>query len=346
MARRTGLKTVPLAQVESYLERARCGNFDEYVHLGDLRFVPSGQDLEDFHERLRLLARMKGKETGIQLREQSLTQCCRFLGMPPYFGEKLPAALAANLLNYLLTLRAEELVLLRLRPGPRPLLRAMLKANFARVNDQPIFAGLRQPLADSGMQTQDVLIEEDAFHLRLVKEEPFDVGHTGAPDLVRLGVDVLNSETGAHRLSVRIVLVREICSNGMTIGNNIYEGLSIRQDRMDADEARRAVACGIRQLLEDSGALIERYRALHGQRIQDPRAELSEFFAKNRLGSPRGRIAQRIVGEIEKATDLFGCTRFDFVQAITAVARSMEIDRRLQFEDAVGWLIAEVGCAA
>jgi len=142
------------------------------------------------------------------------------------------------------------------------------------------------------------------------------------------------------------VLVREICSNGMTIGNNIYEGLSIRQDRMDADEARRAVACGIRQLLEDSGALIERYRALHGQRIQDPRAELSEFFAKNRLGSPRGRIAQRIVGEIEKATDLFGCTRFDFVQAITAVARSMEIDRRLQFEDAVGWLIAELGCAA
>ena len=51
---------------------------------------------------------------------------------------------------------------------------------------------------------------------RLLHCDPFDVGD-GELDLIYPGLDVLNSEVGAGPLKIRLCLVRQVCTNGLTI---------------------------------------------------------------------------------------------------------------------------------
>lgn len=92
MARRYGLKEVPLSQVLRRLDLARRGNRDSYVHLGRLNVTPTTRSLGDFEGRLQLEVNGGATEDAcpplIAFRNRSIAQFCRFLGVPPYFAER------------------------------------------------------------------------------------------------------------------------------------------------------------------------------------------------------------------------------------------------------------------
>lgn len=325
-----------LATIRARIGEVRAHHRDEHVRLGELSFEPITTSFGPLHEVLALRRETTGEV--ITLGASSLPRACRFLRVPPPYVEKLPTALAANLLNYHLQARGDELALLRLDQQDDLRLRALLPASFVRIDDT-LLADLLATLegADT-LRAANCSVLEDHLHLRLVQDAPFAVDEPGR-DLVFPGIDVYNSEVGAGPLRVRLCLVRQVCTNGVTISERLDERLRLDPRRQDHDQVRNVLADALTRALAASRDLQGAYRQLTTVQVPAPVQALEAFMRRHHLGSPRGRAAELILAELLRTSDLFGASLFDFVQAVTAVAGTLATHQRLQFEDAVGALM-------
>ena len=327
-----------IAAILASVRAVHRGDHDAYVRLDAMSFAPLHENPGPLHENLGLRCEDVVSGGVIRLRAESLPRVCRYLDMPPSYAESLPASLAASLLNFHLQARGHELALMRLNHGDDLTLRALMSASRVRIDDAAIVEVMGALPGIDALRAAHVSVVEDHFHLRLVHTEPFDVGDR-REDLVYPGLDIYNSEVGTGPLRVRLCLVRQICTNGMTISERLDESLRIDPHRLDRDQVavvlRRAIGAG----LESSRRLQDHYRRTHKVRLTDPAGALDAFMRQHRLGSPRGRTGERILGELHRNRDLFGLSVFDFVQAVTSVSQTLDTGRRLEYEDAVGQLM-------
>lgn len=325
-----------LPALAASVRAVRGRNLDHHVRLGDLAFEPTTTRSGDLHQVLALRRETTGEE--IALTAASLPRACRFLRVPPHYAEKLPAALAANMLNFHLQARGDELALLRLTDRDGLHLRALLPASFVRIDDAMVvdlLAGLHG--ADTLRAAHGVVLE-DHLHLRLIHVAPFAVDGSGR-DLVYPGLDVYNSEVGSGPLRVRLCLVREVCTNGMTISELLDDRLRLDPRALDRDQVRAVLSRAFTGALDASRHLEGAYRRLREVQLPAPARALEAFLRRHRLGSPHGRTGELILAELLQTSDLFGASLFDFVQAVTAVAGKLGTEQRLMFEDAVGHLV-------
>lgn len=322
-----------LATVRARIGEVHAHHRDEHVRLGDLSFDPITTAFGPLHDVLALRRETTGDVIGLS--EASLPRACRFLRVPPPYLEKLPTALAANLLNYHLQARGDELALLRLDGRDDLRLRALLPASFVRIDDALLADLLATIEGADALRAANFSVLEDHLHLRLVQDVPFTVDGPGH-DLVFPGIDVYNSEVGAGPLRVRLCLVRQVCTNGVTISERLDERLRLDPRRQDHDHVRIILADALTNALAASRGLQGVYRELTTVRVPAPVQALEVFLRRHHLGSPRGRAAELILAELLRTSDLFGASLFDFVQAVTAVAGTLATHQRLQFEDAVG----------
>ncbi len=320
------------------IREVRGHDLDHHVRLGDLGFEPTTTRSGALHEVLALRRETTGEV--IAFTEASLPRACRFLRVPPHYAEKLPAALAANMLNFHLQARGDELALLRLTERDGLHLRALLPASFVRIDDAMVVDLLAGLHGTDTLRAAHGAVLEDHLHLRLLHDAPFAVDGPGR-DLVYPGLDIYNSEVGAGPLRVRMCLVREVCTNGMTISEHLDERLRLDNRALDRDQVRTVLANALTGALNASRQLETAYRRLHEVQLPAPVRALEVFLRRHRLGSPRGRTSELILTELLRTSDLFGASLFDFVQAVTSVAGTLGTDQRLMFEDAVGQLMVK-----
>jgi hypothetical protein len=330
----------PLADVLDHLERARRDNHDHHVNLRHLRFVVATELPGAVHDQLTLQCDAPGVPGPIHLREAAMPRLLRFLGVPSGFGQALPAAMVAANLNYLLRARADELVLLRLRRADdHTVLRAMLPASHVRVDDTALLGRLLRLPGARELRVAGAEIGEDRFHLRAIRPRSVNVGRDGQ-DPVHPGLDLYNSETGAGSLGIVQCLFRVVCANGILLRQGAGSARRWRHAHHDGDRLRSELAEALRRAAADTGRLADRYRQLHHEPLEEPAARLDAFMQRHRLGSVRGRTGERILTELNRTGDLFGSrSLFDFVQAVTAVARTLEVEKRRRFEAAAGELL-------
>jgi hypothetical protein len=327
-----------LPALRASIREVRSHDLDHHVRLGDLAFEPTTTRSGALHEVLTLRRETTGEM--IALTEESLPRACRFLRVPPHYAEKLPSALAANMLNFHLQARGDELGLLRLTERDGLHLRALLPASFVRIDDAMVANLLADLKGTDTLRAAHCAVLEDHLHLRLVHDTPFAVDPAGR-DLVYPGLDIYNSEVGAGPLRVRMCLVRQVCTNGMTIGEQLDERLRLDNRAIDHDQVRNVLAHALAGALDASRNLEPAYRRLHDVRVPAPTRALEVFLSRHRLGSPRGRTSELILAELLQTSDLFGASLFDFVQAVTAVAGTLGTAQRLAYEDAVGQLLVK-----
>lgn len=333
-----------LAEVLAHVERARRDNRDHYVHLRDLRFEVANAQPAPLHEQIALACSAAGAPARIRLREDGWPRVFRFLDLPGRFGDQLPASMTVNTLNYKLAARADEMALLRVRAQDgAAVLRGLLRPSHVRLDDQQILQQLLRLAGATELRPVNVAVREDLFHLRLIDGRQVDVGRGGERDPVHPGLDIYNSETGAGPLSVGRCLFRVVCANGLVFPERAGRTRRWRHAGSDAAVLRQQLAESLRGAIAEVRAITERYRSLHGVALAEPTAVLETFMRAYKLGSPRGRAGERILLELSRTGDLFGRSLFDFVQAVTAVARTLDVDKRLKFEAAAGRLVADGG---
>ncbi|MBM4319310.1 MAG: hypothetical protein FJ125_04950 [Deltaproteobacteria bacterium] len=348
MARRPGLKTMPLIQVRCRLEAERRDTWDLYLPLSRLR-LEVHDSLAPLAGRFRLRLDADEHRGPLQLSPTAAGQLAAIAGLPASVLEALPASLGLKTVRCMLAMAIEaaddcpRLLRLRGRPGSgkEPRLRAVLPQSFVRIDDRQILGTLAGLPGTETLQASNVQISEDLFALRLVRDDPLNLGSARQPDDVLPGIDVRASETGCHPLEVRNVLFRVVCGNGLTLITARQQALRARNTRLTHERFREAARHALQRLdgaARDGAARLQQARSRY---VQDPVQEVACIFWTHRLGNPQGRLGRWVADELRRGSNLFGVDRFQIVQAFTAVARDLDQAQRLRFEDAMGAYLVE-----
>jgi len=346
VARKVGLKTLDLSRVEDVLRDARSEQHDVYAPLSEIR--PGIRDpLAPLEDRFCVSIGASAGTKPVGLSPNALEQLCGLAGVPPNFLERVPTSLALKLLRSCLETTEHSdgrRFLLRLKTSGPPRLRAILPQSYVRFDDLDVFKELRAAAEGRDFKAVRVNITDDVLFLRLAKEDALNLGPRQQPDPALAGIDLITSETGAHKLELRHCLLRLVCENGLTTMASAGKAFRSRFSSIERELLQEA----FRKTLEDSirkgSEIAARLAQTRSSYIQDPRAELEAIFRKYKLGTTRGRIGRWVVQEVLRNLSMFGVAKFDLIQAFTAVARGLEHAARTRIEDAMGsYLVAGSG---
>jgi len=344
MARKNGLKMMPLNTVADRLKAERAACEDEYHYLMDPQI-----ELQNPHAEIqdRFQLRFGGTDgAAVAFSETSIGQFCRVVGLPAYVLERLPPSLGLNVLRCMSTIAHERKpvkYLFRLRPDRQRLrLRALLQGSYVRFDDELVMEHVLKNTKEMKLRVAHVNITDDLFSLRLLHRTPHNIGTSKARDEAHTGFDIRTSETGRYDLQVRQLLYRVICSNGMTELINDKSNRVRRTTSRGREDIARLLDQAMLGSHNRAQVMATRLGEMRSVYLQHPFDEVGRIFEDYRLGSPQGRTARRVREHLVPQVGLLGARQFDIVQAFTAVAQQLDHDWRPRLEDAMGAYVLQL----
>jgi hypothetical protein len=289
----------------------------------------------------------------------SFGQLCTLVGAPSSYLRTLPAALAGiNLQHGLLTHRGEQVKLLQTEEG-RPELRAVTGPDYGRIWDHELVAAIMKfagdgvgdtrwkvpgvldwstmhynPHVDISRETTTLYASDrDVFIFLVDDTHPIEAGKlpNGDPDLYFRGFFAWNSEVGSKTLGVATFYLRAVCQNRCLWGVENFEEIKIRHSKFAANRFAHEAAPALEHFADSSPLSFVNGIQAARARIVARRDEDRETFLRKR-GFSKGettKIIQTVLAEEGHPPT----SVFDFVQGITAVARTKaHQDSRLDLE--------------
>lgn len=184
--------------------------------------------------------------------------------------------------------------------------------------------------------------DRDVFMFLVDDTHPIEIGklQNGDPDLVFRGFYVWNSEVGSKTLGVSTFLLRGVCQNRCLWGVQDKQSMTIRHSKNAPYRFAAEVGPALNEYSNSStyGVLdgINKAKSIRVAKTEDDQLK----FLSDRGFSARDsrRIIDSVLGEEHKAPE----SVWDFVQGITAVARSIKhTDDRVAMERKAGDMMAK-----
>jgi hypothetical protein len=299
-------------------------------------------------------------DTPVAATHWSFGQLCGLVGAPASYLRQLPAPLAGINLQYGLTShRVEQIKTLETDDG-RVELRAVTGPDYGRIYDHELVAAVMRiagngtgdarwkvpgtldwssmtysPHVDVTAETTTLYASDRDVFLFLVDDtHPIEAGRLpdGTPDLYFRGFYCWNSEVGSKTLGIASFYLRAVCQNRNLWGVEGFEEITIRHSKYAASRFAHEAAPALERFATSSPhAFLAGIQAARAQIVARTDEERTDFLTK-RAGFARGeaaRIIDTVLREEGKAPE----SVFDFVQGITAIARTKEHqDARLDLE--------------
>ena len=321
----------------------------------------------DNAERMSLI--VPGRDEPVAPTHWSFGQMCSLVGVPAGYLRQLSAPLAAiNMQHGLLSHRAELIKTLEADDG-RIELRAVTGPDYGRIWDHEL-VGAVMKIAGEGVGdtrwkvpglldwstmrhnpfvevTKDTTTlyasDRDVFLFLVDDTHPIEAGRlpNGDPDLCFRGFYCWNSEVGSKTLGMASFFLRAVCMNRNIWGAEGFEEISIRHSKFAANrfahEAAPALEAFANSSPEPFMAGIKASRERIVARKDDDR---EGFLRKQGFSKPEtAKIIATVLDEEGRPPESI----FDFVQGITALARSKpHQDTRLELEGKAAKLLAGV----
>jgi hypothetical protein len=308
-------------------------------------------------ERLALL--LPGTEAPVTPTHWSFGQLASQVGAPAAYLRQLPAPLAAINLQYGLTShRAEQIKTLETDNG-RLELRAVTGPDYGRIYDHELVeavqkiagngtgdtrwkvpgvldwsTGIYNPNVDISKDTTTLYASDRDVFLFLVDDcNPIEAGRLpdGSPDLYFRGFYCWNSEVGAKTLGMASFYLRAVCQNRNLWGVEDFEEISIRHSKYAANRFAHEAEPALMNFANSSPQPFINGIKTARERIVARTDEDRQTFLRARGFSKAetGRIIETVLAEEGRPPESI----FDFVQGITALARSKpHQDARLDME--------------
>jgi hypothetical protein len=344
------------AQVKGRAERSRTRT----VESAAIRVEAS----RDNPERLGLV--LPGTDAPVAPTHWSFGQLASLVGAPAAYLRQLPAPLAGINLQYGLTNhRAEQIKTLETEDG-RTELRAVTGPDYGRIYDHELVSAVRRiagngtgdarwkvpgvldwstgiynPEVDITRDTTTLYASDRDVFLFLVDDlNPIEAGRLpdGSPDLYFRGFYAWNSEVGAKTLGIASFYLRAVCQNRNLWGVEDFQEITIRHSKYAASRFAHEAAPALTRFAESSPApFIEGIRAAREKVVARTDDDRQDFLRKRGFSrAESARIVETVLAEEGRPPE----SVFDFVQGITAVARSKpQQDARLQFEGKAKFLL-------
>jgi hypothetical protein len=311
----------------------------------------------DNAERLALI--VPGREEPVAPTHWSFGQLCNLVGTPSSYMRQLPAPLAAiNLQHGLLTHRAELVKTLEADDG-RVELRAVTGPDYGRIWDHELVAAVQRiagngtgdtrwkvpgvldwstmthnPFVDVTAETTTLYASDRDVFLFLVDDtHPIEAGRLadGSPDLYFRGFYAWNSEVGSKTLGIASFYLRAVCQNRNLWGVEGFEEITIRHSKFAAQRFAHEAAPALANFANSSPApFIAGVKAARERIVTRTDDERENFLRKRGFSkSETTKIIATVLSEEGRPPE----SVFDFVQGITALARSKaHQDTRLELE--------------
>ena len=320
----------------------------------------------DDPEKLGLV--LPGADEPIAPTHWSFGQLASIVGAPAAYLRQLPAPLAGINLQFGLTNhRAEQIKTMEVANG-RTELRAVTGPDYGRIYDHELVSavqriagngtgdtrwkvpgvldwstGIYNPRVDVTRQTTTLYASDRDVFLFLVDDlNPIEAGRLpdGSPDLYFRGSYCWNSEVGAKTLGIASFYLRAVCQNRNLWGVEDFQEITIRHSKYAASRFAHEAAPALSRFAESSPApFIDGIRAAREKIVARSDDDRQDFLRKRGFSKAEtARIVETVLAEEGRPPE----SVFDFVQGITAVARSKpQQDARLQLEGKARVLLAQ-----
>ena len=289
----------------------------------------------------------------------SFGQLASLVSAPAAYLRQLPAPLAGINLQYGLTShRAEQIKTLETEDG-RTELRAVTGPDYGRIYDHELVAavqkiagngtgdtrwkvpgtldwssGVYNPMVDITKDTTTLYASDRDVFLFLVDDmNPIEAGKLpdGSPDLYFRGFYCWNSEVGAKTLGIASFYLRAVCQNRNLWGVEDFQEISIRHSKYAANRFAHEAAPALTRFADSSPRpFVEGIRAARERIVARNDDDRTDFLRKRGFSKAEtARIVETVLAEEGRPPE----SVFDFVQGISAVARSKpQQDTRLEME--------------
>nr|WP_234729666.1 DUF932 domain-containing protein [Acidocella facilis] len=311
----------------------------------------------DDAERLALI--IPGRDAPVAPTHWSFGQLSCLVGAPSSYLRELPAPLAGiNLQHGLLSHRAELVKTLVAEDG-RVELRAITGPDYGRIWDHELVGAVMKiagdgtgdtrwkvpgvldwstmthnPCVDVTKETTTLYASDRDVFLFLVDDtHPIEAGRlpNGEPDLFFRGFYAWNSEVGSKTLGIASFFLRAVCANRCLWGVEDFQEINIRHSKFAAQRFVHEAAPALRRFADSSPSpFIAGIRAAREQIVAQKDEDRESFLRKRGFGkSDTAKIIATVLQEEGHPPS----SVFDFVQGITAVARTKaHQDARLELE--------------
>ncbi len=299
----------------------------------------------------------------------SFGQLTSLVEAPATYLRQLPAALAGINLQYGLTShRAEQVKLLETNDG-RAELRAVTGPDYGRIYDHELVSAVQRIAGDgvddtrwkvpgvldwsTGIYNPNVDVtkdtttlyasDRDVFLFLVDDRNPIEAGKLpdGSPDLFFRGFYCWNSEVGAKTLGIASFYLRAVCQNRNLWGVEDFKEIKIRHSKHAANRFAREAAPALTRFADSSPApFVQGIRAARERIVARTDEDRTGFLRKRGFSKAEtGRIVETVLAEEGRPPE----SVFDFVQGITAVARTKtQQDARLMMEGRAKALLERV----
>ncbi|MEM8992204.1 MAG: DUF932 domain-containing protein [Pseudomonadota bacterium] len=289
----------------------------------------------------------------------SFGQLASLVGAPAAYLRQLPAPLAGINLQYGLTNhRAEQMKTMEVANG-RTELRAVTGPDYGRIYDHELVSavqriagdgvgdtrwkvpgvldwstGIYNPMVDVTKDTTTLYASDRDVFLFLVDDRnPIEAGTLpdGSPDLFFRGFYCWNSEVGAKTLGIASFYLRAVCQNRNLWGVEDFQEITIRHSKYAANRFAHEAAPALANFADSSPQpFIQGIRSARERIVARSDEDRTDFLRKRGFSKAEtGKIVETVLAEEGRPPE----SVFDFVQGITAVARSKpQQDARLTLE--------------
>lgn len=213
-------------------------------------------------------------------------------------------------------------------------IRAVLSDSYTPFDSFQIIRSLKYTVDFGRWKLTQAYLSEDRMVLRFVDFEPLSVSD-GSP--LFLGFTVSSSDVGRGSLSIKMMLYRSVCTNGLLIssmGGTLYRknhsGEGIGASKL---QAFNHIFSGIDVTADEIVKNIEQCR---GKMLKDYEMEMYMEKAKREI-----KLSEKSRKKLEELmASTYDRTKWGFINSMTELAQNFTLDTRLEMEQWAGKLFA------
>lgn len=277
----------------------------------------------------------------------SLGQFFGRLEIPVKYGKRMfnerPDLMAGHV-NHLKNSLEERELLFRVRKpdiGNTGMVRAVLSDKYSVLDNANIITALEQVFDRTpGLNIKQFVLSETFFHLRITADQLSNEAlklEDGTPDILAVGVDIDNSETGGSAVRIIPIVYRLICANGLRGWVDTGAGMVARHIYLRSEEMYQRMATAVAQAFQVGDEVLQAMLAASDIEVEEPIDVIAKLLKTGRYSQAVIDNAQSLYLADER-NDGDG-TKYGVVNALTAVARDMEPEKRIALETYAGRLL-------
>lgn len=286
-----------------------------------------------------------------QLTDFATTQLFNFLGMTRvgYFKDLLDhqANLVAPIANYELQRKIqvtknkkkdEKQMLFRTRKVDNGyLVRGFLSSSYSIFDNKDTIKSLETILKN--IPNHEIVsfdLTDRMFHMRVVINDLKTIGGetlNGEDDILKVGVDIVNSEVGCSSLKVYPIVYRLVCQNGLKAWRQDGEVFEQRHVHLRPKEIEYRMNEALIASLKLGDEFIEKFIKTKEVKLNNPMKVIEELAKQNKYSE---KLADKVkeAYTIEPMKNAYGV-----INAFTRASQQLTIENRLEMENFAGSLV-------